>query len=142
MQNKSYKLVTFGRGNAASALCKICAQGELGESLLREGFTKRRFCELIAKLVLDRQAKGKPLDVIIDALELVDCSNMSAAKQALEACTIQFEELDENGESVLRNDKGEIDPKGQPAWSKAQSISGYWEKQGGPKAKVNLSALD
>lgn len=136
---KSYKLIPFGRGDTAAALCKVCAEGELGESLFREGFNKRRFCEFVYNFVADRVGKQRPAEQIIDGLELIDCSNMSAAKQAFAACRVVWEKTDESGESIL-------DAEGNPTWDDdpkhSQSVEKYWEKAGGMVAKANLSALD
>jgi len=105
-------------GKIAQALCKRCAQGEIGESLLRSGLSQSAFVLFIAKEAMNQSAKGKTAEQLADILTLLSAGNASAAKQALADCTIELE--------------GE----------KPQSVSAFWGKNGGPKTAINLSLLD
>lgn len=134
-ENRSYQLTTGG-GKISAALAKLCAQGELGESLFRFGVSQDAFCLFLARLAADRLARGKTEAQLADILMLVSGANASAARQALGRCSIKWEAIDKNGESIL-------DEKGIPTWeSKEQSVEAFWLKASGGKAAPNLSLLD
>lgn len=135
MNNKSYQLIPSG-GKISAALAKLCAQGEIGESLFRNGVSQDAFCVFLANLAADRIEKGKTPAQLADIFLLVSGANASAARQALGRCSIKWEKVDAAGESI-------VDGKGNPTWEeKEQSVEAFWLKASGGKAAPNLSALD
>lgn len=133
---KSYLITSNGGGKISAALAKLCAEGELGESLFRSGISQDAFCLFLARLAADRLAKGKTPEQLADIFLLVSGANASAARQALGRCELQWEALDKDGNSILDKD-------GDPTWDvKKQSVEAYWLKASGGKAAPNLSLLD
>lgn len=135
---KSYILkASFGK--IATSLAKFCAEGEIGESLLREGINQASFNLFLAKLAesrLCRAVNPMPVAKLADLFSLVSGANSSAAQKALATCSIRWELVDEDGASILDKD-------GNPTWEKnEQSVEAYWAKAGGGKAISNLSLLD
>lgn len=115
---KSYTLTATG-GKIAAALAKLCAEGEMGESLFRSGISQDAFCLFLAKLAKKHLDAGKTPEQLADVLLLVSGGNASAASQALGKCSITWE-----GET------------------KQQSVADFWNKQGGARSAPNLSILD
>lgn len=119
MNNKTYKLETGSKGGKiAAALVKMCQVGAVGEPLLRSGVSQDAFCIFLARVAEARLKAGKTPEQVADAFILLSGGNASAARQALNDCTVEFE--------------GE----------KPTSVGAYWLKAGGGKAAPNLSALD
>lgn len=117
MKTQNYTLTPDG-GKATAALAKFCAQGEIGESLLRSGMNQSAFTLFVAKLAKRAFDAGRTPEQTAEILSLVCACNASQAKQALEKCSIEWE-----GDE------------------KKQSVADYWIKLGGAKGPLNLSAL-
>lgn len=119
MNSKSYTLVVGTKGGRiAAALCKLCQIGAPGETIVRAGITQDGFCLFlarVAKLYLDA---GKSPEQLAEVFTLVSGGNASAARQAINDLTIEFE------------------------GSKATSVGSYWNSIGGNKSAPNLAALD
>lgn len=115
---KSYSLKASGNSKIAAALAKLCANGEIGEPLVRSGVSQGAFALFLARLAAKHLAAGKTPEQVADVFTLVSGGNASAARQALAECALEFD--------------GE----------KAQSVSAFWLKSGGIAAAPNLSILD
>lgn len=134
---RSYKLLPSGSGKIAAGLAKMCQQGEIGESLFRSGITQESFNLFLVKLARNRFAAGKTDSQAAEAFTVVSGGNASAAQKALATCAIQWEAVNEQGESILDEKTGE------PTWEKNQmSVEAYWKSLGGSTGAPNLSALD
>lgn len=132
---KSYILKTDG-GKIAQALATLCAEGAIGEPLLRSGVNQASFCLFLAKLAVAHHDAGRTAEQIADVFSLVSGGNTSAAQKALNDVSIHWELTTKEGESILDEKTGE------PTFSeKAQSVGAYWLSQGGGKAVANLSLL-
>lgn len=119
MNSKSYTLTVGNKGGKiAAALVKLCQVGAPGEPLLRSGLNQDSFCLFLARVAHKFAAAGKTPEQIADAFMLLSGGNASAARQALNDCTVEFE--------------GE----------KPMGVGSYWLKAGGGRAAPNLSALD
>ena len=88
MNTSSYKLIPTG-GKIAAALCKKCAEGEVGESLIRSGITQASFCAFLAQIAIKAMEAGKD-SAIAYAFSLLSGANASAAQKALADCTIEW----------------------------------------------------
>lgn len=115
----NYELTAGSKGGKiAAALVKLCAQGSPGEPLLRSGISQDAFCLFLARIAAVRFEVGKTTEQIAEVFVLVSGGNASAARQALNDCTVVF------------------------AGEKPQSVGNYWAKMGGGKQPPNLAALD
>lgn len=117
MKTTTYKLTSDG-GKIAAALVKMSQPGEAGESMVRNGMNQASFCLFLARIAAKFIEAGKTPEQLADVFALLSGGNASAAKQALNDCTIEFE--------------GE----------KPSSVGAYWGKTGEGKAAPNLSMLD
>jgi len=132
---KSYTLKSDG-GKIAQALAQLCAEGEIGESLFRNGVSQASFCLFLAKLAVAHSKAGRSAEQIADVFSLVSGGNTSAAQKALNDVSVHWEITDKSGESVLD------EKTGLPTFSeKPQSVGAYWLAQGGGKTVANLSLL-
>jgi len=113
-----YEIKPTGSGKIASALCQLCAPGELGETLVINGAPQAAVALFAAKLAELHYKHGRTPEQVAEAFELLSISNASALKQALASCSLQFE-----GEA------------------KARSVGIYWETMGGTKVLPSLSIL-
>lgn len=141
----SYQLIRGkSRSDHQAALVKLCEQGGIGESLVREGFTKRGWNSFILALVKERQAAGKDDPTILNALSVVDAGNASASRQALQPVAIRWEMLDDAGESILatKDEPAHLAKKGEPMWTAEQSLEAYWTSIGEKGGKADLSCLE
>ena len=121
MKNKTYE-IKAGGGKISAALAKLCAQGQMGESLVRSGVSQDAFCLFLAKLATAHLSKGKTPEQLADVFLLVSGGNSSAARQSLGKCSLRWDSSD-----------------------KDQSVEAYWillKEEGGDRAAPNLSALD
>lgn len=132
---KSYILKTNGKSKISSALAQLCAEGEVGESLLRNGVSQSAFCLFLARLASLHFAAGRTAEQVAEVFSLVSGGNTSAAQKALNDVSIHWEETTKDGESILDKD-------GNPTYSaKAQSVGAYWSTLSGATQVANLSLL-
>lgn len=117
MNNKTYKLTSDG-GKIAAALVKMSQPGTVGETMIRNGMNQASFCLFLARIAAQFIAAKKTPEQLADVFALLSGGNASAAKQALNDCTLEFE--------------GE----------KPQSVGAYWGRNSEGKAAPNLSMLD
>ncbi len=115
---KTYVLKSTGNSKIAAALAKLCAQGAIGEPLVRSGVSQGSFTLFLARLAALHLAAGKTPEQLADVLTLVSGGNASAARQALNDCEIVVDD------------------------GKAQSVGAFWGKAGTTTAAPNLSLLD
>lgn len=116
---KNYEIKTTGTGKIQAALAKLCAQGKVGEPLIRNGASQGAVALFAARLAKAHYEAGRTEEQVAEVFELCSCANASALKQALESCALRWEGSD-----------------------KDQSVADYWAKMGGGKSAPNLSMLD
>ncbi len=126
-------------GKIASALVQMAPPGELGETLIRNGFSQPVFVLFLAQLATRIIKAGGTPEQVAEALELVSGANSSAARQALGGCAIDFpgcsdEEWAKFGGSFIG--KGAERKRTCPL-----TVEQYWEAKGGPKTVPNISVL-
>lgn len=115
---KTYTIRSTGRSEIAAALCKYCAFGKPGQSLIENGCNQRSFSLFVAKVAFAYMAKKATEQQLADCFDLLSACNASAARQALADCALKIE-----GEE------------------KEISVSSYWAKHG-KIAAPNLALLD
>lgn len=133
---KSYTLSPSGSSKIAASLCKLCADGAIGSSLIREGCSQTAFSLFIARLAHQQLVeKGKTAEDLAVMFDMTSAANASAAKQALQDCMLTTDE--ETHIAVLgknaKNKEGALNPF---------SVLSYWKSIGGIKAAPNLAIFD
>jgi len=140
--NRSYQIVPSGSGKIAAALAQKCAQGEIGESLVRNGITQASFCLFLCRFAqalftkTDKREAKTP-EQAANSFLLVSGGNASAAQKALGQCELHWEIIDENGESVLDKD-------GNPQFDskKPMLVETLWAQGAGKGSSITLADLD
>ena len=125
---KTYKIESAGSSKIGAALAKLCAEGQIGETLVRNGCSQGAFALFVARLAhMQLVDKGKTAEQLAEIFELVSAANASAAKQALGNCNLYSED-------ICKTDKeGKLQP---------MLVETYWKSQGGGKSAPNLALLD
>lgn len=115
---KNYTIRSTGRSEIAAALCKYCAFGKPGQSLIENGCNQSAFALFIARVAIAYVSKKATEQQLADCFEMLSACNASAARQALQECVLKLE-----GEE------------------KEISVATYWAKHG-KVAAPNLALLD
>lgn len=132
---KTYKIVPSGSGKIAAALCQLCAQGQIGEPLVRSGASQSAVALFAARFAELSFAGQATVEQVANGFELLSVCNSSALKQALADCELFAEEpaIAHYGSAEKAKDKaGNL---------LAISVASYWKQQGGGKASPNLDVL-
>lgn len=100
----------------AMSYLALCAQGGPGEVLIREGFSKRAFCEFAAELITLAVANGQGKEQIAKLIGDLALQNQSQARQIVEVFEINIDD---------QSDPKKIDEEGKPLriW---RSVSTFW----------------
>lgn len=80
---KNYTLAYSGNSKIAASLTKVCAQGGVGESLIRNGLNQGTFARFLSHLAHKAVDAGRTETELAAMFERVSATNASAAQKAL-----------------------------------------------------------